>query len=298
MIEPKRLMDDRDVLGSAERRVMAADSGFRAPVTAKADVWNSIAAAVSATAAVASLSSSAAASSAPVGTSATAIGTSAGHALTLGAVTKLVLLGVGIGTSIAVVDHIWFSNETTEAARLVEPVARPSAPNAVKSAAPGGIASNASPPEANTRVQDNPVERGAPNRTAEPGDEPWAVPSEHLEEPTIDAPSASRQVPTLPESMQAAISTNARDESLLISGARSTLRAGNAASALQLLDHAASRFPQGVLVQEREALRIEALVALGRTGEARARAQAFITAYPNSPHLGRVRPLTNIRKGL
>jgi len=281
MIEPKRLMDDRGVLGGAERRVMAADAGFRAPVTAKADVWNSIAAAASATASVASLSSSAAASSA------NAVG-AAGHALTLGAVTKLVILGVCIGTSLAVVGHVLSPNETKETPRRVEPVARPRAPGVAQSAAPAEIVSNASPPGAVTRVDDNPVERGAPNRATELGAEPWSGPPEREAKVTSDAPSASRQVATLPESMQAAISTNARDESLLVSGARSTLRAGNATTALQLIERAASRFPHGVLVQEREALRIEALVALGRIGEARARAQAFVSAYPKSPHLGRV----------
>ena len=83
-------------------------------------------------------------------------------------------------------------------------------------------------------------------------------------------------------------SPNARDESQLIASARTALRSGSGAFALQLLDRAESRFPQGILVQEREALRVESLAALGRTAEARTRADAFMRAYPKSPHLGRV----------
>lgn len=82
---------------------------------------------------------------------------------------------------------------------------------------------------------------------------------------------------------------NAREESQLVSSARSLLRAGNAAAALQLLEHAASRFHPGILLQEREALCVEALAALGRTSEANTHAEAFITAYPKSPYASRVK---------
>jgi outer membrane protein assembly factor BamD (BamD/ComL family) len=83
-------------------------------------------------------------------------------------------------------------------------------------------------------------------------------------------------------------SANAREESQLVGSARSMLRAGNATVALQLLELATARFPAGILIQEREALRIEALTALGRTSEARARAESFVKAYPKSPHVSRV----------
>jgi hypothetical protein len=46
-----------------------------------------------------------------------------------------------------------------------------------------------------------------------------------------------------------------------------------------------------VLVQERERIAIEALVMLGRHEEAAARARAFETSYPSSPHLRRIRQL-------
>lgn len=44
------------------------------------------------------------------------------------------------------------------------------------------------------------------------------------------------------------------------------------------------RFPSGALAQEREVIAIDALARMGRTQEARARAAAFLAAYPNSAY--------------
>ncbi len=49
------------------------------------------------------------------------------------------------------------------------------------------------------------------------------------------------------------------------------------------------RFPQGALREEREAIAIEALAKLGRSGELRARADAFLRRYPQSSSVERVR---------
>jgi hypothetical protein len=43
------------------------------------------------------------------------------------------------------------------------------------------------------------------------------------------------------------------------------------------------------MVQEREALAIEALFRAGRQEEARQRAASFLSAYPGSPHAASVR---------
>jgi hypothetical protein len=55
------------------------------------------------------------------------------------------------------------------------------------------------------------------------------------------------------------------------------------ARALLLAQDGARKFPQGFFSQEREAIAIRALVSLGRTSEARARAERFLTAYPRGP---------------
>jgi hypothetical protein len=80
-----------------------------------------------------------------------------------------------------------------------------------------------------------------------------------------------------------------REESAMILGARRVLRAGDPARALTLLDAAQARFPGGILVQEREALTIEALVRSGQRALATRRAEAFLRDYPKSPHATDVR---------
>ena len=71
--------------------------------------------------------------------------------------------------------------------------------------------------------------------------------------------------------------------------ARRDLREGRPEDALRLLDAARTEFAAGALVQEREALAIEALSRSGRREAARARAAAFLRAYPGSPHAASVK---------
>ena len=82
-----------------------------------------------------------------------------------------------------------------------------------------------------------------------------------------------------------------REESAMILGARRVLRARDPAGALTLLDAARTRFADGGLVQEREALTIEALVRSGQRALATKRAEAFLRDYPKSPHGADVRSL-------
>jgi len=79
-----------------------------------------------------------------------------------------------------------------------------------------------------------------------------------------------------------------REESRLLSEARDALRRGDASSALGLLEQIRAKFPGGILVQEREALAIEALARSGHRDQAASRARAFLDAYPNSPHAARI----------
>jgi hypothetical protein len=92
----------------------------------------------------------------------------------------------------------------------------------------------------------------------------------------------------------AALAENARasqlrEESAMILDARRVLRGGDPTRALTLLDAARARFPAGTLVQEREALTIEALVRAGQRTLATKRAEAFLRDYPKSPHAADVR---------
>ena len=71
-------------------------------------------------------------------------------------------------------------------------------------------------------------------------------------------------------------------ERAMLDDARGALGSGDAAKALALADEHGRHFPRAQLGEEREAIAIQALVALGRNDEARGRAARFRAATPNS----------------
>jgi hypothetical protein len=71
-------------------------------------------------------------------------------------------------------------------------------------------------------------------------------------------------------------------ERALLDLARADAARGEPALVLSQTEQHRTQFPRGRLAEEREALAIRALHSLGRTDEARARAQAFQLAYPHS----------------
>ncbi len=76
----------------------------------------------------------------------------------------------------------------------------------------------------------------------------------------------------------------------LLEAAARALRA-HPGEALRLLDRAARRYPRGTLRQEREVLRIEALIRLGRQRKASRTARRFLTRWPTSALRPRVERL-------
>jgi hypothetical protein len=79
------------------------------------------------------------------------------------------------------------------------------------------------------------------------------------------------------------------DGTLLLQATRA--RASDPARSLALaLDHR-TRFPQSAASEDREALIVLDLAALGRAPEARAAADAFRARWPRSPHLTRIDPV-------
>jgi hypothetical protein len=78
-------------------------------------------------------------------------------------------------------------------------------------------------------------------------------------------------------------------ESRRVATARSLLRRGSAADALSALVAVEREFPNGMLAQEREALTIEALAALGHRELVQQRAARFLSRYAASPHAEAVR---------
>ncbi len=77
-----------------------------------------------------------------------------------------------------------------------------------------------------------------------------------------------------------------REEQAPLDEARRDLDRGDALAALNATRSHAARFPQGALAEARDALRIRALVRLGRTDDARRELTAFRARYPHSLLLG------------
>lgn len=120
--------------------------------------------------------------------------------------------------------------------------------------------------------------------------------------PPVRAPDAvppATEVPGVPVTALPSVATTARAttsaaaapppsarglaaERALLDVARSSLARGEAREALAAADRHAATYPDGALVEEREAIAIKALVALGRRDEARGRARELERKYPNS----------------
>ncbi|HEY4159228.1 MAG TPA: hypothetical protein VGM29_14065, partial [Polyangiaceae bacterium] len=123
--------------------------------------------------------------------------------------------------------------------------------------------------------------------------EPSAASKELAEPLATSLPSAVDPVaPSAAASAQPAVSTSkpataksalAVDEASLLERARRELNA-NPAAALALTNEHSTRFPNGVLAQEREVIAIAALRKLGRGAEADRRAASFALKYPGSAH--------------
>lgn len=110
----------------------------------------------------------------------------------------------------------------------------------------------------------------APARVAEPSDRPPSASSRAAEPLPVALPPAP-----------------APDELTLVSDAQRSL-AGAPADALSLAERATTLYPDGSLAQEREMVAVNALLALGRVDEARARADRFRARWPRSPHVRRL----------
>jgi hypothetical protein len=127
-----------------------------------------------------------------------------------------------------------------------------------------------------------------------------AAPASQLNEKAT-APSASQPtaaslpvastIPPAPAAQPALAkpSSATDDEISLVRRAAATLRAGRPGDALTLLSEHAARFPNGVMGEERDGLRVLSLCAMGDSALARREATLFLTHSPNSPLAGHIR---------
>jgi RNA polymerase sigma-70 factor (ECF subfamily) len=83
--------------------------------------------------------------------------------------------------------------------------------------------------------------------------------------------------------------TTVAAEAELLRKAETYLRVGDAVHALALVNEHATSFPNGILVEEREAERVVVLCTMGRTAQAREVASVFLRDHARSPLAVRVR---------
>ncbi len=136
-------------------------------------------------------------------------------------------------------------------------------------------------------------------KTAQPGEQRPAIartePAKTIvAEPRVNV-EASHEATTTTKTADdepAGASAATTDEAARKEGEASFLRRAKVAlptdpaRALRLTDEHPTVYPRGVLLQEREVIAIEALIRLGRTDDARARAASFRSRYPSSVYHG------------
>ncbi|HEX3594229.1 MAG TPA: hypothetical protein VHU80_03980 [Polyangiaceae bacterium] len=163
------------------------------------------------------------------------------------------------------------------------------------------------PPSEPARVSPAQTPPHAVQAAAEPvasAEEAPAAPPEHAESAKSRAPAASAHRGssggTSERPSQADLPASDVDgpeaETALLGRAHQAL-ASNPSRALELTREHGREYPNGVLGQESDLMAIEALVALGRTTEARSAAGTFRARYPSSAHLRRINRLLGDPQG-
>jgi len=94
--------------------------------------------------------------------------------------------------------------------------------------------------------------------------------------------------PALPRSRSAATATELAAQIALVDAARAALASGAAAGALSSVRDYQADYPNGAFRPEVAAIKIEALMKLGRNSEARALAERFASSYGRGPLADRV----------
>jgi len=128
--------------------------------------------------------------------------------------------------------------------------------------------------------------------TPEPSPPLEPSPTANVSAPVTASPPSRAALPEpsrSPRSSAPSLSVSSTDtlgrlqaERALLDAARAALEQENGATALAAAEKHQRKYPSGVLVQEREAIAIRALMLLGRTSEARVRAGAFRARFPES----------------
>jgi hypothetical protein len=184
-----------------------------------------------------------------------------GAASTTAATTSGVALKTGAAIAIAAAvagGGLWLSRSATEPA----------------------IERKSTPAQEQPKVAEQAPAVEAPSSPAAPSEVDDQTPPTNA--PTTNSPARSNVV-----GRERSEAIEAVSESDLLGRAQAALRA-DPNRALALAAEHRRKFPNGVLVQEREVLTIEALERLGRHKEAVARADGFLRSFPGSAHRSKV----------
>lgn len=103
------------------------------------------------------------------------------------------------------------------------------------------------------------------------------------------SPSASRVSSPVRSPVEAPSRADMLREEMAHVAQMRSLVTSQPAKVVQMAGEGHKRFPKGLFYQEREALAIQALAAMGRRAEARTRGEQFLRAFPSSPMAERIR---------
>jgi hypothetical protein len=218
------------------------------------------------------------------------VGASAAASAAKGATAaKGALAGLGLGTTgakvgLAVVLVLGATGGVV-ALRGGESTPAPHAPSAV----PAVVVATSSPVTLDLPVPVNarppaPVDTAPPALVVAPPPPPAPIEARRTEPSVAGSVTSPPSMPSQPAPAQAT-------ELELLDQAERALHA-QPAVALELADRHARRFPAGGYAQEREMIAIQALVRLGRSSDASARAERFRRSFPGSAYERRLDALT------
>lgn len=273
----KRWLDELP-LESAERTLLLAGKSAHPPSGTADANWQALCVALSAPAGLATGGSAAYSASVKAASSGIVSKAGAGgllSAATLKSFAVGVALGVGVSGTSVVVSRVTRPDERPRVAvnpKLKAPEPRATAPHPTTAAAPAEASGAAAPSSSALGETSSLPSEDGPHATS-------SAPT-HLETPT-PVPTASSPLG------DTSLSEQARELAVV----KRLLDAGAATQALRRLEASFGAGTLSTLVEERDALYVQALSQGGRRSEASAAAQRFIDRYPRSPYLAMMRRL-------
>ena len=282
MSDPKRWLDEGGGATFEERELLQAGRELRIPDPLRKSVWAGVATGLTAIETAAAAGAAVQKGAAAKGAF-TVLSSTAAKSVTALAIAGSVGLGVASlrsGPEPPAAPHVTAVAPQTAAKSPALTKFSAEAPP-VAEMLPQRAPQNASPPETVT----TPRLEGTKSRAlhaARPNTRPSAPPALRG--------SDDNGKPAEP-SQEARRASRLAEESAAVVAIRKTLLSGESTEALRMLDRARVEFPDGVLGQEREALTVRALVESGQKDAARNRGEAFLRAFPRSPHAAELRAL-------